>query len=155
MVRDRESEHEYLVGYKRPPRHTQFRPGQSGNVHGRPRKTRTFAEIVEKEGNRSIVITENQQPLKVKKVDAVVKRQFIKALEGNAKATELIVKALDSRQTIPSDELSPLLLHFRADHARDEAISLNPASPPNVGLLPGGTADGSVTGNGEERHGHD
>jgi Family of unknown function (DUF5681) len=30
------------VGYCRPPRHTQFRPGQSGNPSGRPKRRRSF-----------------------------------------------------------------------------------------------------------------
>jgi hypothetical protein len=30
------------VGYGHPPKHSQFRPGQSGNVRGRPKGRRTF-----------------------------------------------------------------------------------------------------------------
>ncbi len=33
---------EYEVGYKRPPKHTQFKLGQSGNMKGRPKGTRNF-----------------------------------------------------------------------------------------------------------------
>lgn len=29
---------DYEIGYKKPPRHTQFKPGESGNRAGRPRK---------------------------------------------------------------------------------------------------------------------
>src|SRR5215213_6143909 len=29
----------YEVGYRKPPRHTQFKPGQSGNPKGRPRQS--------------------------------------------------------------------------------------------------------------------
>lgn len=107
MVKDSESEREYVVGYRRPPRHTQFKPGQSGNAYGRPRRKRTFAEAVQKEVNRSIIIEEGNQRRKVTKLDAIVKRTTVKALNGDAKATELIVKALDPRQSSPTDELSP------------------------------------------------
>ena len=32
----------YEVGYGRPPRHSQFRPGESGNPGGRPKGRRSF-----------------------------------------------------------------------------------------------------------------
>ena len=36
------------VGYKRPPMHSRFKPGQSGNPKGRPRPSRSFeAEFLE------------------------------------------------------------------------------------------------------------
>ena len=36
------------VGYKRPPKHTQFKPGQSGNPRGRGKNTRNFkTDLVE------------------------------------------------------------------------------------------------------------
>ena len=37
-----ENDQEYPVGYRKTPKHTQFKPGQSGNPKGRPRKSTTF-----------------------------------------------------------------------------------------------------------------
>jgi Family of unknown function (DUF5681) len=36
-------DHPYEIGRGRPPRHSQFRPGQSGNPSGRPKRRRSFA----------------------------------------------------------------------------------------------------------------
>ena len=33
----------YEVGYQRPPKHSQFKPGQSGNPRGRPKRPLSFA----------------------------------------------------------------------------------------------------------------
>lgn len=38
---------ELPIGYRRPPRHTQFKPGQSGNPKGQSRKSRKAAGGVE------------------------------------------------------------------------------------------------------------
>ena len=40
---------DYSVGYGKPPKHSQFKPGQSGNPRGRPKKVMAFAEALEKE----------------------------------------------------------------------------------------------------------
>ena len=39
---------EYEVGYRRPPKTTRFKPGQSGNPKGRPAKARNFKSDVKK-----------------------------------------------------------------------------------------------------------
>lgn len=35
---------DYEIGYKKPPKHTQFKPGQSGNPKGRPPKPQTIED---------------------------------------------------------------------------------------------------------------
>lgn len=49
----------YKVGYKRPPEHTRFKPGQSGNPRGRPRQKKGFAELLHDRLFRSVSLREN------------------------------------------------------------------------------------------------
>lgn len=39
-------ERDYEVGYGKPPKHSQFKPGQSGNPEGRPAKPPSMASII-------------------------------------------------------------------------------------------------------------
>jgi hypothetical protein len=50
------------VGYGKPPRHTQFRKGQSGNPGGRPRRrpVQRANALVLAEAYRSVVIREDR-----------------------------------------------------------------------------------------------
>jgi hypothetical protein len=49
----------YKVGFGKPPRSAQFRPGQSGNPAGRRRGAKNFATAIEEELRSRVTITEN------------------------------------------------------------------------------------------------
>jgi hypothetical protein len=71
----------YPIGYKKPPRDTQFKPGQSGNAKGRPIGIKNFATVIEKELRTSIEVTENGKRKRISKREAVVKQTVNKGRE--------------------------------------------------------------------------
>ena len=110
---------DYQVGYKNPPRATQFKPGQSGNPNGRPKgKAMTFAESIEKELQATIIANEGGTPRRMSKLQAIAKQQTNKALRGDHKATELLIRAVEPRAFEQIDNLSPVLREMRAIHER-------------------------------------
>jgi len=46
MPRDHDYGPHYEVGYGKPPRHTRFEPGVSGNPHGRPKDAKNLSTLV-------------------------------------------------------------------------------------------------------------
>ena len=82
----------YEVGYGKPPKHSQFKSGQSGNPKGRPKNTKNLKTDLKEEIDEHIQITEGGQPKKVSKQRAILKRTVEKALKGDMRATELIIK---------------------------------------------------------------
>ena len=70
----------YEVGRGKPPKQSQFKPGQSGNPGGRPKgRKRIFMSVLE-EINKEISIVENGEPQKVLCGDAIAKRLISIAL---------------------------------------------------------------------------
>lgn len=51
---------EYEVGYRKPPRHTRFRKGQSGNPKGRPKGAKNLKTELEEELQEKIVVREGR-----------------------------------------------------------------------------------------------
>ena len=50
---------DYEVGYKKPPKATQFKKGQSGNSRGRPPRAKDNAELFNKILDEKVSITDN------------------------------------------------------------------------------------------------
>jgi hypothetical protein len=85
MSRRRRSKH-YDVGYGRPPVHTQFRRGVSGNPKGRPKSSRNFTTELAEELNETILVREGGVEKRMSKLRAVVKRLVEGALRSEPRA---------------------------------------------------------------------
>ena len=78
-------------GYKRPPKKHQFQPGRSGNPKGRPRGAKGLKQILQGEFSQRMQIMEGDRPLKVSKLQLIVKRELEKAMAGNQRAIEHVI----------------------------------------------------------------
>jgi len=78
----------YEVGYRKPPRHTQFQKGQSGNPGGRPRRSLAgrLEELALHEAYRTTVVMEDGHAMPMPVIQAVLRRQLESAAGGNVRA---------------------------------------------------------------------
>jgi hypothetical protein len=86
------------VGYGKPPRHTQFRKGQSGNPGGRSRGLpvqRARALLLE-EAYRGVAIKENGRMVPVTALQAILRSQAELAINGNYRAQRDILEAVQN-----------------------------------------------------------
>ena len=82
------------VGYKKPPKHSRFKKGQSGNPKGRPKGRKNMATHLDRILNERIRIKEGDKVFKITKGEAMLKSLMQKALKGDAKAISLMMAAL-------------------------------------------------------------
>jgi len=74
---------DYEVGYGRPPKHTRFQKGQSGNPKGRPKGRRNFATELEEVLEAPVPVTQNGAKAHVSSRQAVLYRLRERALNGD------------------------------------------------------------------------
>jgi hypothetical protein len=80
------------VGYKKPPRHTRFRPGQSGNPRGRQKGLRNFGTDVKATLEAKVAVNENGGRKRVSTQEAMLLRLREKALKGDTRALDLLIR---------------------------------------------------------------
>ena len=85
---------DYEIGYGKPPRHTRFRQGRSGNPNGRPKQARNLLTDLQEELQQRITVREGGTERRISRQRAVVMRLLDKALKGELGA---IAKLLDLR----------------------------------------------------------
>ena len=79
------------VGYCRPPKEHQFKPGRSGNAKGRPKGAKNEATILRDIMNRPIAIREGGRARKITVLEAVLRKFFEDALKGNPKSAAFLL----------------------------------------------------------------
>ena len=81
----------YEVGYRKPPKATQWKKGQSGNPKGRPKGTKNFYSDLSEELAEMILVNEGGQRKKLSKQRAVIKQLVSKALAGDMVASRTVL----------------------------------------------------------------
>lgn len=98
-LRDRTGESrpdgDYEVGYKKPPVHSRFKKGQSGNPRGRPSRFRNLASIFDGVLDEKVAIVENNgRRRQISKREAIVRQYLNGSLKGDPRAAQMIIRLL-------------------------------------------------------------
>jgi hypothetical protein len=100
----------YTVGRGKPPKHAQWKPGQSGNPKGRPKGSLNLSTIFQEvlfEAQMELI--ENGLKREVPVVVALLKRMIHDGLKGDHKATDSLLdraeRHLLSTAELPDDDL--------------------------------------------------
>ena len=98
----------YDVGYGKPPKHSRFKPGQSGNPRGRPKGTKNLKTDLMEELGEKIVIREGDRSQKISKQRALLKSVVNRAIKGDVRAVSIalstMMRLLDTGEGVPGFE---------------------------------------------------
>ena len=84
------------VGYRKPPLHSRFRKGQSGNPTGKRRQgeAERAQALIWEEAFRPLTVREGDRVTRMPALQAVIRSQIASAAKGNVPAQRAIVKAI-------------------------------------------------------------
>jgi hypothetical protein len=89
MLRDKEAYYE--VGYGKPPCHTRFVKGQSGNPRGRPPGTKNLKTLLSEALNEMVIVTENGGRRKVTKRQAIITQLVNRSAIADFRAIKILL----------------------------------------------------------------
>ena len=120
---NKENDEGYSIGFKKPPRHTQFQPGRSGNPSGRPKKAEAVSDVLKKELNARITVLKDGKRQRVPMLRAIIKQLVNMAAKGDSQAFANLLKAIKLERPDGGDNLGLLLQEFRALNAQHTGSS--------------------------------
>ena len=83
------------VGYGRPPKHSRFKPGHSGNPRGRPKGPKRLIDAVEASLSEKVTVNENGSRRQIAKREAIAKQLVNKAASGDLAAIKLLSQLMN------------------------------------------------------------
>jgi hypothetical protein len=95
MAKKKPTPGDYKVGRGKPPIHTRFKPGQSGNPNGRPKGSRNLALLFLEALLEEAEINENGQKKSMPMVQVLIKKQLQLGLRGDPRAIESLLNRFE------------------------------------------------------------
>lgn len=95
----------YRVGYGRPPAHTRFTPGQSGNPAGRPAGRKNFATLLQEALDQQMAVSVGRRRRVVTRREAAAFRLAMKAAKGDPRAIAIVLRIEEAPENKPPEQI--------------------------------------------------
>ncbi len=92
------------VGYGKPPRANQFKPGESGNPKGRPKGAKSAETILGELLQQKISLNERGRTRRITVLEGILRRIAEDCLKGNIKSAAFLLNRLQAMSSGETDE---------------------------------------------------
>jgi hypothetical protein len=119
------------VGYKNPPAHSRFKPGQSGNPSGRAKGSQNFKTFFQKILKEEVSLREGSDLRKVSKAEAIMRGLVVGALKGDSRSLGVLFRLAEQtgqfEETNPVSQITRVIVGWKDSSQRDNTILIKQA----------------------------
>lgn len=94
----------YRTGRGRPPLHTRFSPGKSGNPRGRPRGRKSMDKMLSELLDAKVTVGVGDRRRSMTRLEAILMQQVQSALKGDRKAVQFLLATRSVVEAVSNDE---------------------------------------------------
>jgi len=98
------------VGYKKPPKHSRFKPGKSGNPKGRPKGSKNLSTILEQCLAQKVQVVEKGRKKDITMQDFIVRKMLNDAAAGDAAARRDVLRLMADLKDPPESGIKIVFL---------------------------------------------
>jgi hypothetical protein len=120
---------DYKVGYRRPPRHTRFEKGRSGNPNGRPPGGANARTIVARAISEKFTVRDGNKPRAMTKLEGMMQAHLLKAIKGDPRSASLVINLLTKLGLLADTENKTFTALSEEDHAILDEYVLSKTGP--------------------------
>jgi hypothetical protein len=95
----------YIVGYRRPPKETQFKAGESENPNGRPKGSRPIGALLQEIIQQKVSVTEKGKTRRIAALEVMLRRLVNDAMRSDQRAIKLLLSLVDRYGESPKSAL--------------------------------------------------
>ena len=96
------------VGYRKPPVHSRFPKGKSGNPRGRPRGSTNYLNVLRRVLGQKVTVVEDGKRRSIPKIEAAMTQLLNKAAQGDTQAFQATLKVVSLLGLKPEEQKSEL-----------------------------------------------
>jgi hypothetical protein len=126
-----ETQRGYEVGFGKPPAHSRFKKGQSGNPWGRPPGAKNLKTLLNEALNERVIVAENGRRRKISKFLVIIKQVVNQSAKADWRHTKILLDIIRDIE--------------RQGEPASPATSSEAGSNPYVVVLPDNGRDPEVT----------
>jgi hypothetical protein len=116
------------VGYKSPPTHSRFKPGQSGNPSGRAKGSQNFKTLFQKILKEEVSLREGSDLRKVSKAEAIMRGLVVGALKGDSRSLGVLFRLAEQtgqfEETNPISQITRVIIGWKEPQNREGVTRL-------------------------------
>lgn len=121
---------DYEVGYGRPPKHSQFKKGQSGNPSGRPKEPTTFLDSFNKALSKDVKVIKDGKEHRITSLSALAQKYLNLILSGDYRFIKLFMD-----KNAKEVDIGPYVYPQEESEIFSEGPSTPPTKPQSEAVL--------------------